>query len=500
MPLLPTPNYFWFHICYIAFMVLLGGIILWSQEQISYLDAIFISTSALSQTGLSSVDFSQFSRSSQVMVMLWVVFGGVIMTSTIPITVRLILLLWKRRKGTLHLFLHKEIRVLAILLITIWSYLIVIQGLGFIAIGSHLESNHHSGKLVNKSHINKWFWSLFHVLSSFQNAGFGLFGDNMISFAGDVLISLTLAMMTICGLNLWPVNLRFLLWIESKLLRGENKEAVRLLLREPRHFYYLLFSFRDTVRLLGAFLTITTIEYLIFFVEWNSEDVYANPGYSSGKKLMINFVQVIWVRNCGMNNVNIGNLEMGHLALLSVTMYVSSFPLIVTVRSTRRQNQPHHHSSMESIARRLLSRELVWLCSSAILISLIEIGRKSIDPTFISNPYLAVVFEIASAFGTVGLSVGVPGKNYSYSGILYAVSRFIILLIMFCGRHRGLPESIDPAVAIIRIPNKEIAAAGATSSSSCCSKETEDVQRETPSEEDLEMKQTEEKKSPNEEE
>jgi hypothetical protein len=68
--------------------------------------------------------------------------------------------------------------------------------------------------------------------------------------------------------------------------------AVRLLLREPRYFYYLLFPARETVRMFCAFLVITSAEFLIFFVEWNNKEVYADlKSYSTGEQLMINFVQ-----------------------------------------------------------------------------------------------------------------------------------------------------------------------------------------------------------------
>lgn len=58
------------------------------------------------------------------------------------------------------------------------------------------------------------------------------------------------------------------------------------------------------------------------------------------------------------------------------------------------------------------------------------------------------MFELVSAYGTVGLSLGIPTQNYSFSGALSTLSKFIIILVMLRGRHRGLPVAIDRAVLL----------------------------------------------------
>jgi Trk-type K+ transport system membrane component len=113
------------------------------RKPVNYLDGLFVAASALCQTGLSSVDFSLFSLSTQVMVMLWIIFGGLIVLSTVPIMLRLGILLLKRR-GALD-FQHKEIRVLVILVITIWSYILIVQLTAFLILGSYLEARHKAG-------------------------------------------------------------------------------------------------------------------------------------------------------------------------------------------------------------------------------------------------------------------------------------------------------------------------------------------------------------------
>jgi len=70
-----------------------------------------------------------------------------------------------------------------------------------------------------------------------------------------------------------------------------------------------------------------------------------------------------------------------------------------------------------------------------------------------------IVFELVSAFGTIGLTLGIPTQNYSFSGALTPLSKLIVIIIMVRGRHRGLPVAIDRAVLLpheyARLRNEE---------------------------------------------
>ena len=59
-----------------------------------------------------------------------------------------------------------------------------------------------------------------------------------------------------------------------------------------------------------------------------------------------------------------------------------------------------------------------------------------------------VIFELVSAYGTVGLSLGVPYDNYSFSGSFKVLSKLVVIVVMLRGRHRGLPVAIDRAVML----------------------------------------------------
>jgi Trk-type K+ transport system membrane component len=59
----------------------------------------------------------------------------------------------------------------------------------------------------------------------------------------------------------------------------------------------------------------------------------------------------------------------------------------------------------------------------------------------------SLLFEVVSAYATVGLSLGIPTENFSFSGALRPGSKIILILVMLRGRHRDLPVAIDRASA-----------------------------------------------------
>ena len=60
----------------------------------------------------------------------------------------------------------------------------------------------------------------------------------------------------------------------------------------------------------------------------------------------------------------------------------------------------------------------------------------------------SVLFEVISAYGTVGLSLGYPGTNPSFSGEFRTLSKLIIIAMQIRGRHRGLPYALDKAILL----------------------------------------------------
>ena len=98
-----------------------------------------------------------------------------------------------------------------------------------------------------------------------------------------------------------------------------------------------------------------------------------------------------------------------------------------------------------------LSHDVWWIALALFLVTLIETHHSIEDPRTYS--VFNILFEIVSAYTTIGISIGLPDQAYSFSGGMYTGSKVIMILVMLRGRHRGLPVALDRAV---RLPGEEL--------------------------------------------
>jgi Trk-type K+ transport system membrane component len=102
--------------------------------------------------------------------------------------------------------------------------------------------------------------------------------------------------------------------------------------------------------------------------------------------------------------------------------------------------------SFLSQASDIMLSEIAWLALALFVISIAESSAmmNTQYPSYFN--VFTVLFELISAFGTVGLSIGFPGTTVSLSAQFSTFSKLVVIVTMIAGRHRGLPFSIDPAV------------------------------------------------------
>jgi hypothetical protein len=133
--------------------------------------------------------------------------------------------------------------------------------------------------------------------------------------------------------------------------------------------------------------------------------------------------------------------------------------MVLTLRKTNTYEErsiglQEHDSSAAGIASHLqkqLAYDIWFQFFAFFLICTIERGHiRRADPGFSE---WSVLFEVTSAYGTVGLSTGVPDQDYSLSGSFASLSKVVMLFVMVRGRHRGLPLAIDRSILL---PGEEL--------------------------------------------
>lgn len=139
-------------------------------------------------------------------------------------------------------------------------------------------------------------------------------------------------------------------------------------------------------------------------------------------------------------------------------MYISIFPIAMSMRQTNvyeekslgvwaDDDDDSHSSYLSHHLRRQLSFDLWFVFLGFFLIAIIE-GARLENTNEYAFSLFSVLFEIVSAYGTVGLSLGFPGTNASFSGQFRTLSKLIIIAMQIRGRHRGLPYALDRAILL----------------------------------------------------
>ncbi|KAF2993044.1 hypothetical protein E8E13_000909 [Curvularia kusanoi] len=174
-------------------------------------------------------------------------------------------------------------------------------------------------------------------------------------------------------------------------------------------------------------------------------DIEALP---TGTRILDGLFQATGLRTSGAYIIAFSSLAPACLVVYLVIMYISSYPLVMTLRKTNTYEERsiglnEGDDTAAGIATHLqkqLAYDIWFQFLAFFLVSIIERGHiLKGDPGFDS---FSVLFEVTSAYGTVGLSTGVPGEDYSLSGSFASLSKVVMLFVMVRGREE-LMQRLD---------------------------------------------------------
>ena len=211
----------------------------------------------------------------------------------------------------------------------------------------------------------------------------------------------------------------------------------------------------------------------------------------SGSRALAGLFQALAVRSGGFYVVSIASLRIGLLILYVIMMYISAYPVLITMRNSNvyeerslgiyaddsqaKQEAEINQGVLSRLRRTLtnqqeptesrgyfvrqqlrgqLAHDLWWIVLAILFITITETSQFERDP--INYSVFNIMFEVVSGYGCVGISVGLPNSSYSFCGGWHTLSKLILCAVMLRGRHRGLPVAIDRAVLL---PGEHLAAA-----------------------------------------
>lgn len=297
----------------------------------------------------------------------------------------------------------------------------------------------------------------------FNDLGFTLTPNSMISFQRAVLPLLFGTFLIIIGNTGFPCMLRFVIWLLSKITPRESGtwEELKFLLDHPRRCFTLLFPTDATAWLFWILVGLNGLDVILYIVLDLHDPVVTEIG-SVGYRLLNGLFQASSTRTAGFSTVNLADLHPGIQVSYMVMMYISVFPIAISVRRTNvyeekslgiytngGENDEHANepSYVGAHLRRQLSFDLWYIFLGLFIIAIAE-GNHISNMNEDSFTMYSCLFEIVSAYGTVGLSLGYPDYNTSFCGQFSVVSKLVIIAMQIRGRHRGLPYELDRAILL----------------------------------------------------
>lgn len=378
--------------------------------RLGVIDAMFTATSATCVTGLIVRDtWSQFSLFGQVVILMLIQVGGlglVTLTSFFALAAR-------RRMGFRDLrLLGESVSADGLSKATEVLKIVIKLAAAFEAVGIVLLLF----AFVPQFGAEGVWVSVFTAISAFCNAGFDLFGrfgaySSLVPYVNNYYVQAVVMFMIMAG------GLGFMVWVEL----AEYHKKRRLSLHAK-----VVLQFSAIFWVGGA--------VLLALLEWSNPKTMG--GLSVPSKLMAALFQSVSTRTAGMNTIDLAACSPISKLLMSVLQFIGAAPgstgggvkvttfavLILTIRSVAQGRDDcvigGHHIESKTVYRALT---IIVLGAVAAFGSAVVVYYNTAETVSVID----CIFESCSAFGTVGLSVGVTGQLNTGAKLLYMACMFM---------------------------------------------------------------------------
>lgn len=378
-----------------------------------FLDALFTATSAVCVTGLIVMDTPhEFTMFGQVIILLLIQIGGL----GYALMATFILLILGHRIGLRDRMMLSETMSTLDMQGTIRFAKMValvtlcLEGFGIVFMTLRFAQDMDIGQAV--------YFGIFHAISAFNNAGFALFSDSLQSYQTDLSINVLVTLLVILG------SIGFLVF-EDVI---ENLTGSRL--RLQTHTKLVLIT--TGLLILAGTLGIAGLEW-------------ANPAtfqsLSAGDRLMTSYFQAV-SRTSGFTTADLGSMRDATLYFLLILMAIGGSPgsmaggiktttiaiVAITIWTVLRRR-----TDVEVFHRRI-PQDLVIraFCLAILALTMITFVTLLLAYTE-EKPFLSLMFEVTSAMGIVGMSLG-DGESRSLSALLTDFGKVMVMLSMLLGR------------------------------------------------------------------
>ena len=396
---------------------------------ISFFDALFTTTSAICVTGLTTIDIATtFTTAGHVIILFLIQLGGIgIMTFT-----SFFGLMFAGRHPSQNKMLIKDLIDPDNSVSQIFTTL---RNIIFITIAIELLGALFIYEAMGNYTLYGAFEAIFHSVSAFCNAGFstletGLFHPN---FRNNYLLLNSLSWLIILGGIGFPILFNLWQWIKTKL------QAIIYKLQKRNNTSLLtpnssLLTSNTVIALIMTIVLVVGGTIIFFITEYNS---VLSDDTSFFGKLSTSFFLATVPRTAGFSSFSMGSLTNISVVIMILYMWIGGSPMstaggiktttfaiaLLNVINTLR-GRDHIEIRRRTIAKQSINRAFIIIFSSLIVVAFGVVILSIFEPKL---PTQYAIFEVVSAFSTVGFSLNITAD-------LTFISKITILIVMFIGR------------------------------------------------------------------
>jgi len=416
-------------------------------QSVGFVDALFTSTSAVCVTGLVVVStIDQWTLFGQVVIVLLIQVGGLGFMTFATI---LFILMGKKISLKERLLIQESLNQTTFsgmvrLVRYVFLGTMLIEGVGAIILTFIFLKDYSLTKSI--------YLGVFHSISAFCNAGFDLVSNSSLTpYVHSWPLNLIIMALIILG------GLGYTVWIDV-LKVTKIKLSKQLTLRST----FRRLSLHTKIVLSMTGFLIVSGAMMFFGLEMNNENTIGN--YSFMEKVLASLFQSVSPRTAGFNTIFLDQMEHGTTFVMIILMFIGGSPagtaggiktvtagviffFIISVIRSKDETEVFNRRVPNDIVKRSLALMMISLSLVVGVTVLLTITEK-LD-------FLSILFETVSAFGTVGLTLGITSK-------LTVFGKLIIALTMFIGRLGPMTLAVALATNIkksrtsIRMPEERI--------------------------------------------
>lgn len=410
-----------------AIAILVGSVLLWMpfasprDNPCSYVDALFTSASAVCVTGLIVRDTpNDFTPAGLAVILVLIQIGGL---GYMSIATVLSLLVGRKISLKERLMIREAYNVLTLeglarFALRILKVTAVLELAGAAVLALHWQRLGHTP-------LKSAALGLFHAVSAFCNAGFTLFSNNMRDYAADPVVSFTICGLVVAG------GLGFI--AVSDLYKTLIKRSERRL------------TVHTKMVLLATGLLIAGGTLFIYLMERQ----HLLGGHPEAGKWMVSLFHAVTPRTAGFNTIDIGSLYFPTLLLIMIMMFIGASPggtgggiktttfgVIMASVWASLTGRTKVNFLRSRIPTEAVNRAYVLALTAGMLVVLVTLMVLRAEMRALSaDRMMPVLFEVVSAFGTVGLSAGsAANQACSLSHDFNLWGKLLIIMTMFAGR------------------------------------------------------------------